>query len=140
MDDKKSSIGSSAAVSKIAEADAKVDIPDGQNAEFIEGLIKSYSSLQVRDIEQQLEWRPKVLKFTAKGLVWQNIIVFGLVAAGMFTGHLSDLKLVLSTLVGGTLLQSAYIARIMVKFLFSDIDYHDKEYTKWLRLRKNSKK
>jgi hypothetical protein len=139
MADKKSSIGTIAEVRTVDEESAEISLRPGESVDFIESMIRGYSTLQMDDIRQQLDWRPKVLRFTAWGLVIQNILVFGLVTAGLFTHRLGDLKLVFSVLVGATLLQTAYIAKVMVQFLFSDIDYHDKEYSKWFKHLKNKK-
>jgi hypothetical protein len=135
MDGKKSGIGVLAPVKEVKEATAEIDLGPTEPAPLIESMIKNFHKLQVDDINQQLEWRPKVLKFTAKGLVAQNIIAFLLVITALLMNRLDKLNLVFSTLIGATLLQTGYVAKVMVQFLFSDIDYHDKEYGKWLKMR-----
>ncbi|MBP9758483.1 hypothetical protein KBD45_02215 [Candidatus Dojkabacteria bacterium] len=65
--------------------------------------------------------------FFSSLLTYQNYQVFSLVSDSIKLGTLQDLQLIFSTLVGATLLESAYIARVMVQFVFKDIDYKEIE-------------
>src|SRR5258708_2800021 len=132
MAEETSRIGTEAAVSSVVAATAEIDTASHPTEiGMVETMIQNLHRLQIKDIEQQLEYRPKVIQFTAKLIVWQYIVVAILVWFALLTDKMKDLGIVFGTLVGGTLLQTAYVAKVMVRFLFKDIDYHDKEYNKW---------
>lgn len=138
----KSKIGSAAKVTRIVEPTAGILSETPQEPlSVIESMMKDLHGLKVQDIEQQLHWRPKVLEFTAKVIVWQYIVVFALIFVALITDTMKDLSLVFGTLVGGTLLQTAYVAKVMVRFLFKDIDYkYDGWFDQWRGTKKKKSK
>jgi hypothetical protein len=57
-------------------------------------------------------------------LFGQNAIVFTLVIVSYFRNDLSQLAIILGIIVNGTLLETAFLIRIIVKWLFDDIPYN----------------
>lgn len=72
-------------------------------------------------------WRVAARKYFAwcfLGLLGvQNIIVYGLVIWAFVTGRLEDLSTVIGTIVTGTLVETYLVIRIIVEWIFQDINY-----------------
>lgn len=101
---------------------------------------KSYNQFKEeitsKDIEKNLKLRRKDFKWRIKNrksltcallnlLFIQNILIFGLLFYSAFRGQLKDLELLFSIIVPATLGETAFMVQIIVKFLFSEINYRD---------------
>ncbi len=75
------------------------------------------------DVGWKLEARKGFSVIAAAVLIAQNIFVFKLVYMAFSYGELDKLQIVLSTLVGATLFETVGVVKIMVEFVFKDIDY-----------------
>lgn len=87
---------------------------------------KTLEDLKVDDISWRLRNRENFRNFLIRLLVGQNIAVFLLVTTALFTNKITGLESVFATLVGGTLLETAALIVIIVKWLFSEIPYENK--------------
>ena|ERR1700733_8700539 len=80
---------------------------------------------EVADMRQQIRLRP----FFAFGvfilLLIQNFGVWFIIVWAIQSKELSQLQLIFSTLIAGTLTQSYLILRFITNKIFSDIDYHN---------------
>lgn len=83
----------------------------------------SERELRLRDITWKLEHRDKLKTFLLWLLALQNIVVFLLVVGALVTNKIEGLQLVFSTLVAGTLVETASLVYIIAKWLFTDIHY-----------------
>lgn len=84
---------------------------------------KTIDDLKFDDISWRLKNRENFRNFLIRLLVGQNIAVFLLVSAALFTDKIAGLEPVFATLVGGTLLETTALIVIIVKWLFSEIPY-----------------
>ena len=86
------------------------------------------SNLQIKE----LGWRIGARRNYGRALMWllwlQNIFVFFLIGHAYSHNILKDSALALSILISGTLVQTAYIVRIIVTELFKDINYKDYDH------------
>lgn len=87
---------------------------------------KTIDDLKFDDISWRLKNRENFRNFLIRLLVGQNIAVFLLVTAALFTNKIVGLEPVFATLVGGTLLETTALIVIIVKWLFSEIPYEKK--------------
>ena len=86
-------------------------------------LERELFELKVKDHTWKIGARTIYARIFVGLLITQNIIVFTLVCIAYKTETLKNLSLVFSTLFTATLVETAYIIRIIVEWLFSDIDY-----------------
>ena len=56
-------------------------------------------------------------------LLLQNAAVYGLVIWALFAGKLADLQIVIGVVISATLGETYLMVRIMIEWLFKDIDY-----------------
>lgn len=89
--------------------------------------VKDIEIYRLTDIHWRLENREKFKNFLIRLLVTQNVVVFALVIGGMVADKMAGLQLVFATLVGGTLLETAAMVHLIVKWLFSEINYTKRE-------------
>lgn len=80
--------------------------------------------LRLKDIIWKLEHRAKLKTFLLWLLALQNITVFLLVLGALITNTIGGLQLIFSTLVAGTLGETASLVYIIAKWLFTDVKYH----------------
>lgn len=79
--------------------------------------------LRERDIDWRITRRP-VYGFVLLLLLFtQNAIVFGLVITSYLAHNLEELSLVLGIIITGTLVETAVTVRLIIQWLFSNIDY-----------------
>lgn len=88
---------------------------------------KTIDDLKFDDISWRLKNRENFRNFLIRLLIGQNIAVFLLVTAALFTNKIVRLEPVFATLVGGTLLETTALIIIIVKWLFSEIPYEEKK-------------
>jgi len=85
--------------------------------------VLSERELRLKDITWKLNNRDDLKTFLMRLLVAQNVVVFSLVTYALIFDKMKDLQLIFSTLVGGTLAETAAAIYIMTRWLFSDIKY-----------------
>src|SRR5690348_14959818 len=77
--------------------------------------------------EEDLQWKLDARKLYSKcftGLLFaQNAAVFTIIYFAYFQGKLEELSLILSVIISGTLVESAYLIRIIIQWLFSNSEY-----------------
>lgn len=79
--------------------------------------------IQSQDHEGRIEAR-KVFVDQMIGLLWvQNIFVFVILFVALLDNRMKDLEIVLSTVIGGTLLETGFVVKVIVKFVFAEIDH-----------------
>lgn len=78
---------------------------------------------QLRDITWKIKTRAR-FGYSLLGLLFvQNVIAFGLVITAYIQGNLPDLEVIFGILIPATLLETAYSIKIIVEWLFKDINY-----------------
>jgi|ERR1700686_5242174 len=86
-------------------------------------LAQSLSDLRIQDARWRLKARPRIGWTIIVLLIFQNVaLVFG-VGMAAINGGLKDLGPVIIGVTAATLTETAAIVQIVVKWLFSDINY-----------------
>ena len=87
--------------------------------------LKKEIDLRLNDIQWKLESRKRYGFRIFFLLCLQNFVVFGLVVCVLIFAkeNLKDMQLVLTVLLPATLLETAFMVKILVQWLFSDINY-----------------
>src|SRR5580765_4884321 len=80
---------------------------------------------ELKDVKQRIWLRPFFAGTVFLLLGAQNLGVWFIVVWAIQRSELSQLQLVFSTLVAGTLTQSYLILKFITNRVFSDIDYHN---------------
>lgn len=79
------------------------------------------------DTISRIAFRGVLLVFFLGFLSWQNIYVYKVVSNVLFSEtinyDISDVEMLLQILIGGTIAQTVAIVAIMVRWVFTDIDY-----------------
>lgn len=86
---------------------------------------KTIEEIKIDDHTWRLKARKRYGTTFVSLLLVQNIVVFWMVGHAYCNDKLSDLSLVLSVIITGTLVETAYIIRIIVQWVFSNIDYKE---------------
>lgn len=94
-----------------------------QTEQDLKKEVSEIEKLRFRDISLRLKNRENFRKYLMTLLATQNIAVFSLVFYALYLNRLEGLQLILSTLVGATLLETTALTYIIVKFLFQEIPY-----------------
>lgn len=91
---------------------------------------KHFSKLQEqreRDNEWKIKNRP-IVGWTLLGLfLGQNFLVFLLIFIAYFQSKLGGLEVILGVIMTGTLAETAFGVKTIIKWMFSDIDYKRKK-------------
>lgn len=91
------------------------------------GELSSVTLELLKERIKDVQWRITARKFYGYMflllLFLQNAIVFYLVGNAYFANKLSTLQPVFAVLIPATLLETAYTVKIIVQWLFRDIDY-----------------
>jgi hypothetical protein len=101
----------------------------GSNHKAIKDLqVKREEAQEAYDLAiEDTKWKQNTRKsyncFFLSLIAIQNAIVFGLVIWAFVTNKLADLSIVLGVIITGTLVETYFLLRIMVYFVFSEIDY-----------------
>lgn len=85
--------------------------------------INDFLQLQHEDYQWKVgsrKWSSVILFFL---LLFQNFVVFGLVAYALLKGKLDQLQIIFGVLVPATLGETVLMVKIIVEWLFSDINY-----------------
>ncbi|MBI2011383.1 hypothetical protein HYS91_01310 [Candidatus Daviesbacteria bacterium] len=84
--------------------------------------------LRFKDIDWRLKNRENFRKFLMGLLIFQNVAVFLIVGLAVWFDKVKGLELIFATLIGGTLLETAGLILIIIKWLFSEISYKGKNF------------
>lgn len=90
----------------------------------------SEKELRVKDITWRLAEREEFKNFLKWLLIIQNVAVFGLVIIALLVDKAVMLQPLFTTLVGGTLLETTSMIYIIIRWLFTDIRWNEKDKTK----------
>jgi hypothetical protein len=78
---------------------------------------------RLREVQFKNHFRSYLSVFFAILLAAQNIAVFGVIYKVLATNQLKDLQLIFSALTGATLIETYFITKIIINFVFSTTDY-----------------
>jgi hypothetical protein len=84
---------------------------------------ESTTRLRIRDYTEKLDSRRSMKWILITLLLLQNAAVYGLVIWALLTGKLADLQVVIGVVISATLGETYLMVRIMIEWLFKDIDY-----------------
>lgn len=82
-----------------------------------------FIDLQLEDYSWKIRSRKSYGRVLVGLLIAQNIIVFSLVAGALATGKMQDLQLIFGVLITATLGETAYMVKVIIEWLFKDINY-----------------
>jgi hypothetical protein len=85
------------------------------------------NSLRKKDIIGRLAARQLYIILFCLLLFAQNFFIFWLIAKAFHYDQLKELSLVLGTIITGTFIETVVIIKIIVQWVFSDIDYKDEK-------------
>lgn len=85
-------------------------------------------TLREQDIEWRIDRRPYYGVAMLLLLIVQNLVVFGLVVWAFACNKLAEVGYILSIILAATLIETAITVRIIIQWLFSNIDYSTKKY------------
>lgn len=83
----------------------------------------SFAKLRLRDYSEKLDSRKNTKWILICLLLVQNFAVYGSVAWSLINGTLDQLQLVLGVVITATLGETYLMVKIMIEWLFKDIDY-----------------
>ncbi len=86
-------------------------------------LVKEMSELKLEDHKWRIRARKRYAITFLLILAIQNLAVFILIYLSYFKHDLKDLSIVLSVLITGTLVETGYVIKIIIQWIFSNIDY-----------------
>jgi hypothetical protein len=84
---------------------------------------ESTTRLRIRDYTEKLDSRESMKWILIALLLLQNAAVYGLVGWALYAGKLADLQVVIGIVISATLGETYLMVRIMIEWLFKDIDY-----------------
>jgi hypothetical protein len=84
---------------------------------------QSITQLRLRDYTEKLDSRRSMKWILISLLLVQNFAVYSLVAWALINGKLADLQVVLGIVISATLGETYLMVKIMIEWLFKDIDY-----------------
>ena len=104
---------------------ASAAIPSDGSDEDLDAEFEKEKHLRFKDIEWKLKSRKHYGFAIFFLLCAQNAVVFFFVGYAFFFSkeNLKDTQLILTVLAPGTLLETAFMVKILVQWLFSDINY-----------------
>lgn len=82
---------------------------------------------EIDDHKQKLKARPFIAWGVGALLVVQNAAIFYIVYVALCNETLSDLQLIFSALIAGSMTQSYFLLRLITEKVFGDIDYHNRD-------------
>jgi hypothetical protein len=80
---------------------------------------------EIDDMRQKIKLRPWIATAIYILLCAQNLGIWYIIKQALDTHQLVDLQLIFSALIGGTLIQSYLILRLITEKIYGDIDYHN---------------
>lgn len=91
----------------------------------VSGKNQKIIDLSIKDVEWRINSRKEYGKAFMFLLFFQNITVFCFVGYALGTNRLQQLDLTLGTITSATLIETFFTIRIIIKWLFKDINYSD---------------
>lgn len=82
-----------------------------------------FTDLQLEDYTWRVKSRKNYARILIGLLLAQNSIVFGLVGYALIMGTIQDLQLIFGVLISATLVETAYMVRVIVVWMFKEINY-----------------
>lgn len=82
--------------------------------------------LRVEDTEWRVWFRKRLGWILIGLLIIQNVVVFSIIIFALIFGKVADLEIVFGCLIAATLGETAYVVKIIVEWLFRDINYEIK--------------
>ncbi len=82
-----------------------------------------FSDLQREDITWKVTARKRYGFAMVVLLFLQNFVVFTILLYALFTGQLPELQVIFGIIVPATLGETAFMVKIIIEWLFRDIDY-----------------
>lgn len=82
---------------------------------------------EVQDNRQKLRARPWIAWGVGLLLLVQNVGLWFLIVWALHRGQLTELQWIFGTLIGGTLTESYFLLKLIVRQIFGDINYHNSE-------------
>lgn len=89
----------------------------------INWLVNQLKKLKATDVWITIILRVIFVGFFLTLLFWQNRAVFTFITTALKTKQISSIQPILAVVVGGTLTETYLVVRLMVQFVFRDIDY-----------------
>lgn len=86
-------------------------------------MSEEFTELQLEDYTWKVRSRKNYGWVLVGLLIAQNLAVFTLVFIALRANRLEESQLIFSVLVGSTLLETAYMVKVIVEWLFKDINY-----------------
>ncbi len=115
---------------KIIGAETKNDIKSFQEVASPAAITSNIQPALSQFFEIQREdysWKVKARKFYGRLLMSllfiQNFFVFALIVLALFTDKLKDLQLIFSIIIPATLVETAFMVRVIIQWMFKDIEY-----------------
>ncbi len=91
--------------------------------EHSQSMQNKLNSERIRELKLKFWGRITLSLFFVLLLAWQNYQVFSAVTSAFQNNQLQQLGLIFTTLVGATLTETYFIAKVIVNFMFKDNDY-----------------
>lgn len=82
---------------------------------------------EIEDNIQRLRARPWIAWGVGLLLILQSIGIWFIIVWSIQSGQLKNLQLIFSALIGGTLTESYFLLKLIVRQIFGDINYHNSE-------------
>jgi hypothetical protein len=99
---------------------AREDLGDGDV--FLDAS-DEFVDLKLEDFSWKIKARKTYGKVLMAILIIQNLVVFGLVTGALLLNKMADLQLVFGVLVTATLGETAFMVKVIIEWLFKDINY-----------------
>lgn len=106
--------------------DVTPEIPSG----FVREDVSPYAyfqeqmaSVRTKDAWVVIGLRVVFVGFFLAILIVQSNAVFDITKTALSSAHIVEIQPILSVIIGGTLTETYYILKLMVQFVFRDIDY-----------------
>lgn len=90
-------------------------------------ILKGVQNLKSKDIQGRLNARKWYIIMFCLLPFAQNYFIFWLIAKAFHYDQLKDLSLVLGTIITGTFVETVVIIKIIVQWVFTDINYEKQQ-------------
>jgi hypothetical protein len=84
---------------------------------------EEFVDLQLEDFTWKIRARKSYGWVLISLLIAQNLVVFSMVGVALLLGEIEDLQLIFAVLVSATLGETAFMVKVIVEWLFKDINY-----------------
>jgi hypothetical protein len=109
---------------KFSIDDNKLEVLDlNDEPEFISRITSDFVDIQKDDYTWKVNARKRYGWILMALLICQNIFVFGFLVAALMINKLGELQIIFSVIVPATLGETAYMVKVIIQWLFKDINY-----------------